>query len=682
MTLTDQIASLLSARLREIPGRADGDFLPASDGGPDAMLCAALIAGGRELASGALARVMREGGKSTGDARAAAESLVSELLGGDLRVTGAEAAAVVLAAAGVTTVFAYPGTSELALCDAADRLPGTRLINGRGDKESAFMAAGGSLLRPNRAAAILHGARGLTNAAGAVADARRNEAGTVFLVGLPSSSSARFLPPHGEPGLMTAMGAFTDWSWEAPAVPVDPSLSEQAAAVYVSSLREALASSARPPCRPSMVGIPQDVAEQRWIPLRALLPASSASELDSSSLPSLDLRPVENAVRELIAAQRPVFLVDDYALRYPGFSQALDAVSGAVGGAVVQLRYRRGPMLFERLRTEEVGNFVGWLNQFSPAHRELLDACDLLVTLEDRNLYERVVGRLPGCRKVAINTDPQKVLKNEYLRAEDILIVGNPAQVLSDISEQLALHGARTRSQWFPARVREGSADTPEPAEASVVRGRKGLAQALAGVLVAWDQPVLVDDSQMFGGLLSEHYDDFPLGLRVFGGHGGFVGGGLAIATGLAIANDDVRVMCTLGDQGFTNAFQGLAAAVQERARVLFVVCNNGAAVSLRKQSAASYDQAPRTYLSNAPGPEYHAVARAMGLAAARVPVPIAGPASELRDSLGEVTRTLRELAQADGPSLLEVVLPADPELWRGIWITQGFERGVAAVAR
>lgn len=684
MTLTDQIASLLSTRLRvgQVHAAELLDLLRAPDGTPDALLCAALLTGGREEARDALARVLRAAGCDAGDARATASLVVTKLLDWDLSVTGAEAAVVLLAAGGVADFFGYPGTSELALCDAADQLPGIRLINGRGDKESAFMAAGGSLLRPNRAAAILHGARGLTNAAGAVADARRNEAGTMFLVGLPSTSSARFLPPHGEPELMTAMGAFTEWSWEAPAVPADACQRDQAAARYVECLREALASSACPPHRPSMFGIPQDVAEQRWIPVQALLPAEGADDLDPRSLVNLDLRPVDNAVRELIAAQRPVFLVDDYALRYPGFRQALDTVSQAVGGAVVQLRYRRGPMLFERLRSEEVTNFVGWLNQFSPAHRKLLDACDLLVTLEDRNLYERVVGQLPGCRKVAINTDPGKVLKNEYLSAEDILIVGNPTQVLDDIGDQLALHGVRARSPWFPASIRDGNADTPEPAEAGIQHGRRGVAQALAAVLAGWDRPVLVDDSQMFGGLLSEHYDDFPLGLRVFGGHGGFVGGGLAIATGLAIANDDLRVMCTLGDQGFTNSFQGLTAAVQERARVLFVVCNNGASVSLRKQAAASYGGPVRAYLANTPGSGYRALARAMGLAADQVAVPVGGPADELSGALRVLTHTLQELALADGPSLLEVVLPSDPEVWRGIWITQGFEHSARVVAR
>src|SRR5262249_14614586 len=44
------------------------------------------------------------------------------------------------------------------------------LVNARGDKEAVFMAAGAGLDADRRAVALLHGARGLTNAAGAVAD--------------------------------------------------------------------------------------------------------------------------------------------------------------------------------------------------------------------------------------------------------------------------------------------------------------------------------------------------------------------------------------------------------------------------------------------------------------------------------------------------------------------------------
>ena len=637
------------------------------DGSPDALRCAILLANGRTDAERLLREVVRA---RTAD-RDAADRIARDAVGaiGDWPVwlTGAEAVAALLAANDVAKVFIYAGTSELALGDAITRVDGMRLINGRGDKESAFMAAGASLLEPNRGVAILHGARGLTNALGAVADARRSEAGTLYLVGLPSTGSARFLPPHGEPGLLDGLSGLVDWHWQAGPIPADAAERAEQARRFADQLRRALAFAARAPHRPALFGIPQDVAEQAWLPLAAL-----ASARYAEPEPAVDRAALESAADQLARAERPLLLVDDYALRFPGIRQALDEASELLGAPVLQVRYRRGPMLFERLQRDEVRNFVGWLDPFDPVHQELLDACDLLLTVEDRNIYERVVGKLPDCRKIALNTDPEKVFKNEYLEEKDLLVVGDPARTLRELVRLLHRDGP-TRTAWFAPDARAGGFVTPEPVRPEVWRGRRAVAGALAEVLTGWDRPVLVDDSQMFGGLIAEHYDDLPRGLRVLGGHGAFVGSGLSYATGLAIADRDVRVMCTLGDQAFTNSFQGLVAAVQERARVLYVVCNNGESVSLKKQGVASYGELDRSYLSNAPGLRYHAVAQALGVPVEVVDVPLG--TDDVDAAIRRLRAALAAMAAVDGPSMVELVLPAEPEVWAGIWLTQGFEQ-------
>ncbi len=593
------------------------------------------------------------------------------------RLTGAEAIARLMVAAGVAEVFAYPGTSELALCDAVvEHSAQLRLVNGRGDTESAFMAAGASLLRPNRGAAILHGARGLTNAAGAVADARRNEAGTVFFVGLATTASAPFLPPHGEPDLLGGMSAFADWVWQAPAVPEAEAERGIAAAEFVDAVRRAFAAAGGPPSRPALFGLPQDVAEQRWIPAELLEPPAPAQPLRVAEPdPAL-----AGAVEALAKAKRPLFLVDDYALRFAGIHGALDRISRATGALVLQVRYRRGPMMFERLRVERVANFAGWLEPRAEVHQRLLDSCDLLITVEDRNIYERVVGKLPTGPKIALNTDPEKVRKNAYLGAGDSLIVGDPAASLDRLLSSLAELGVTGRPLWCPLEDAVDVGPGPEPADPSVVEGRHMLTRTLAEALSGWERPVLVDDSQMFGGLLSDHYDEFPVRLRAFGGHGGFVGSGLSVATGLALGEPDARVLCTLGDQAFTNCFQGLVAAVEQRARVLFVVCNNGRSVSLTKQAKASFGAAPRDYLDNVAGFEYRALAEAIGVHAASVRVPIGADPDLVRASTDELAALLGKAAQIDGPALVEVVVPSDPAVWRGIWITTGFERSGTTV--
>lgn len=634
------------------------------DAVPDPLRCALLLSGGRAESERLLAA--RLAGNTD-----AARDIVDQILSWPVELTGAEMVAAILAGSGVRKAFIYAGTSEIALGDAIERVNGIQLINGRGDKESAFMAAGASLLAPNSGVAVLHGARGLTNAMGAVADARRSEAGTVFLVGLPSTGSARFLPPHGEAGLLAGLSGLVDWQWEARAVPDDAGERAREADLFTGQLRRALAFAARAPHRPAVFGIPQDVAERRWLAL------SSLAFPETDPAPAIDQVTLELAAGRLAAAERPLLLIDDYALRFDGIRPALQELSAATGAPVLQVSYRRGPMLFERLRRDEVANFAGGLDRFDPAHEELLRSCDLLLTVEDRNIYERVVGRLPKCPTIAVNTDPEKVRKNEYLTEEDVLVVGDPARVLRALEATArAPSGARAARPPWSAPAGAGAGSTAaEKASASVGRGRRAIARALADTLAGWAAPVLVDDSQMFGGLIAEYYDDLPLGLRVFGGHGAFVGSGLACATGLAIAHDDVRVLCTLGDQAFTNSFQGLVAAVQQRARVLFVVCNNGESVSLKKQGAASHGPAERPWLSNPASLRYHAVAAALGVPVERAAVPLDGDGGAIDAGVQELSAALARASAVAGPSMVELVLPSAPAVWAGIWITQGFDR-------
>jgi acetolactate synthase-1/2/3 large subunit len=591
----------------------------------------------------------------------------------DVLLTGAEAIALSLYRAGIRVIFGYAGTSELALCDAFARVG--MLVNGRGDKEALFEAGGASRLRPGNGAALLHGARGLTNAMGALADLRRNEAGTVAVVGLPSTGSQPFLPPHGEPGLISSAGHFAK-SWvELTAVPEDEEERADAVARLASALHESVLRAACPPHGPVLLAVPQDVAEKPWVPLADLPDMPTVDVAATGAQPEDgDLR----STAEIVAsAQRPAVLVDDYALVYDGIRAALAEFCARTGAPVFQVKYRRGPMMFERLSSSAVPNFVGWYEPNDPMHQAVMDSADLLVTVEDRNMYPRVLGELPDCRKIALTTKPDAAEKNGYLGPDDLVVHGNVITALHRITRTVACDGDRFR--WYADIVATTPRRETPPVPESAAVIRSGIARTISdAVSKLGRQAVLVDDSQMFGGLLAEEYDLLPDDLRVFGGHGGFVGGGIATATGLAVGEPGVKVFCCLGDQAFTNGFQGLVGAVQESTPVTFLVCNNGGAVSLRKQSrpAGWLEATQHDYLANADGAaDYMSIASAVGVRSTRV---------DLTDWLdqGRSTARLERLAQAlddaaahEGPTLVELVLPSDPDFWSGVWITEGFEK-------
>jgi acetolactate synthase-1/2/3 large subunit len=602
------------------------------------------------------------------------EFIVGEAIrdSGNILLTGAEVVALALVRSGVRVAFGYAGTSELALCDAFARLK--LLRNGRGDKEALFMAGGASRLRPGAGAALLHAARGLTNALGALADLRRNEAGTVVVVGLPSTGSAPFLPPHGEPDLIATCGAFAKSWCEFGPVPEDPRERRTAVDYFITSIREAVDDALRPPYGPVLVGVPQDVAEKAWVPLSAL------AGLDEPRPAAADTaRELRSATALLATAQRSAVLIDDYALTHPGIRPALASFCERTGSPVFQVKYRRGAMLFERLSDIDVPGFLGWYDPADPAHRGVLGAADVVITIEDRNMYPRVVGDLPPCRKIALTSKPSAADKNGYLQPGDVMINADVVASLHALAS--AAEDRSAAAPWYPemepsgldAERRNGA---PVPESAATIRS--GIASAIGDLSVRLrENVILVDDSQMFGGLLAEEYRLLPAGLRIFGGHGGFVGGGIACATGLALGEPSVKVICSLGDQGFTNGIQGLVAAVQESAPVTFLLCNNGGSVSLRKQSRSQglLDDGRNVYLDNAAGMCYQEVVGALGVRAQRVDLSDCIDRERIMMRLEAFRQSLDTAVGHPGPTLIELVLPADPAFWTGVWSTAGFEQ-------
>lgn len=569
-------------------------------------------------------------------------------------LNGAEAIALLLREAGVRDVFGYVGTSELALAGAlSERIPGYR--NARGDKEAVFLAAGAGCLRTDPAAALLHGARGLTNAAGALGDVWRNEIGVVCLVGLPSTGSQRFLPPHGEPRLLETVGRFCKAWYEIPAVPADPVDIPAAAEALVRMVRAAVGAARARPRGPVLLGLPQDVMEARWVPRSTL-------DLAAPDRPEAPIDGLADAIRILDGADRPVVLVDDYLLKDERGIGALRAFTDRLGAPALQVRYRRGPMLFQRVSADEVPAFAGWYDPADADHVELLRAADVIVTIEDRNMYPRVIGELPACTKVAFSCAPDRTGKNGYLTAGDVMVAGDTCANLATVTAALRRPPRRhpvakpvtpeTRSELWP------------------------IVSALSAALAEQERPVIVDDSQMFGGLLAQAYDLLPGHVRILGDHGGFVGGGLATAVGTALGNPDLDVTCTLGDQGFTNGLQGLVAAVEHAAPVTFVVCNNGGSVSLIKQVASLSGTArPVTdHLGNVPRLDYAGLAAALDMPAHRLTW---GDGAAGTDG-ARLCRLLREHRRHAGPSLVELVLPSRPQAWAGIWSVEGLERQTA----
>jgi acetolactate synthase-1/2/3 large subunit len=572
---------------------------------------------------------------------------------GDRLFTGAETVAALVAAAGLRSAFAYPGTSELELCRQLDAA-GIRLHNSRGDAEAVFMAAGANRVAQGTSCAVLHGARGLTNALGAVADVRRSEVSVLCIVGLASTRSARFLPPHAEWDLLDAGGRFAGGSSECQPPPDWDKNPSGYAKYFVRLVSNAIGSLNALPRGPILAGIPQDVAETEFVDPALLTTCYVGTPLDD-----VDVAGVEAAADAILGAERPVALIDDYALTFdPAMPAALAELGERLRLPILQLAYRRGAMLFQQLAPGGSEWFRGRLTSDDADSLALLAGADLLVTVEDRNMYPRVCGPLPRIPKVAITSNRRMAVKNEYLDPDDRVLVGSPLTLVRAVVAAAASMG-EPPARRTPPRSEARS----EPHE---------LVDAVARALARSGARVLVDDSQMFGGVFARDFGCLPPDLRVFGSHGGFVGSGLATAVGAASASQE-RTFCFLGDQGLTNAIQALVVAGSLRPNLTIVVCNNGRSVSLTQQAAHDGLTGLEAFLENAASFSYADAARAFG-----VPAMTVAWDEGLRHAAA-VEKALVDAGASGGPFLVELVISPASALWSGVWATAGLDAAPVA---
>lgn len=578
---------------------------------------------------------------------------------------GAALLAELLTAVGVRTGFAYPGTSELALCVELSRTLPEGLRQPYGDASAVFMGAGACANEPGTAVAVLHGARGLGAACGAIADVARNEWGLVVVVGLPSTTSARFLPPHGEPAMVEAVGGFAKGWLDLGHYAPDDMVRQEVVDDVVRQLLELIHTTRLGPAGPVLLGFPQDLAECDWAE-PSFLPVRSAGTSHASAPAELPVPDLQAAAQLLAGSDRVGVLVDDYFFRWEGAQRALASFSALHAAPVFQVGYRRGPMLFP---TVDPGIVRYSLGKYAPGRevcRQFLENVDMLVTVEDRNMYPRVVGPLPDCRKLAVTSSRRRTSKNGYLAAGDLVIEGDPAAVLNWLSKA---DGGRPRTgrSWLADRPAGHSTLVETPAPRVAI-----LADAVLQGIVDSGVRSLVDDSQALGGALALFDDKSLSSLHIFGDHGGYVGSGLAFATGLALSRGE-QVACLLGDHAFVNGLQGLFSVARYKAPVCFLISSNGGSVTLTQQARDSFGKEAgesTNALMAAPRLDVVAFAQSVGIAGHRLVI------NEVQAALDPLLlrERVREIASAGGPAVIELCLPDSPSAWAGIWHSRGLD--------
>jgi acetolactate synthase I/II/III large subunit len=514
-------------------------------------------------------------------------------------VNGARALIATLAANGVTTWFANPGTSEMHLVGGLDESPESRAVLCLFEGVATGAADGYARVTGRPAATLLHLGPGLANGWSNLHDARRAFSPVVNVVGDYATFHARYDSPLASDiaGVASALKGWVRASQLPDSLPGDGA--------------DAVAAAYGPPGRVSTLIVAADAA---WGELSAPPAEWPRADLEAS-------RPAEQAMVDLAA-------------------KALRAGDGALllgaGGCTAE------PLALASRVAAATGAKV--LHETTPGaldHGAGVAEAERLIYLS-----EFALAQLADRRSIVLVGAPYPAGFFGYPGlASDLVAPGCQVVDLAPpgVDARLALEALVDALGAGPAPVAPGE----PPARPSGELTAASMAQAVGATL---PEGLVVVDESVTSGVHVLSATRFSPPHRWLGQAGHALGNGLPLAVGAAIATGS-RVLCLEADGSAMYTPQALWTMAREGLDVTVVVLANRRYAILeferRRVDAPTGAATDRLLRLDAPEMDFAGLARSLGVPAARV---------ESAESLaGELERSYA----TPGPSLIEAVLPA-----------------------
>ncbi|MGI8644368.1 MAG: biosynthetic-type acetolactate synthase large subunit [Thermomicrobiales bacterium] len=505
-------------------------------------------------------------------------------------ISGSQIICASLEAAGVTTVFGYPGGAVIPLYDA---LPGSKLhhVLVRFEQWAALAADGYARATGDVGVCIATSGPGATNLVTGLANAMLDSVPMVVVTG-----------QVGQP--MIGRDAFQEVDITGITLPVTKhNYLVQRVEDIAPTIKEAfyLASTGRP--GPVLVDIPKNVQLAKGpfqypetVQRRGYQPSTTPN-----------MRQVKLAAQAINKARKPVVMAGHGIM-----------LANATDEFAVFMERSGVPAIFTLLGLgcfpESHPQSLGMMGMHG--HREAnaaLEQCGVLVNIGAR-FDDRATGRIdgfaPNAKIVHVDIDPAEIGKNVVT---DIPVVGDAKEVLTALVPEIKERHHDEWRAWIESQrnevllsALEDRPETPEPY--TIIKAIAGASNGEAILTTDVGQHQMWS-AQYFG---FNHPDRW-----ITSGGLGTMGYGLPSAIGAKIGRPDLEVWTVVGDGGFQMSFNELATAAQEGLDLNVAVINNGFLGMVRQWQDLFHD---RNYSEvRISAPDFVKLAESFGITGIRV---------------------------------------------------------------